>query len=69
MPCNGDCNQGRECNCECKYTFETYGSSQFWVEDWYTIEALEQLVKDLKSVKERQDNAMVKQMKESGVMR
>ena len=18
MPCNGDCNQGRECNCECK---------------------------------------------------
>ena len=19
-PCNGDCNQGRECNCECKMT-------------------------------------------------
>jgi hypothetical protein len=20
MTCNGDCNQGRECNCECKMT-------------------------------------------------
>ena len=20
MPCNGDCNQGRECNCKCKMT-------------------------------------------------
>jgi glutamate synthase domain-containing protein 2 len=50
-------------------TFKTYGTAQFWLEDWYTIEELEQLVKDLKEVKERQDKALLQSMKESGVMR
>jgi glutamate synthase domain-containing protein 2 len=52
-----------------EYTFETYGTAQFWLEDWYTIEDLEQLVKDLKAVKERQDRALVQSMKESGVIK
>jgi glutamate synthase domain-containing protein 2 len=50
-------------------TFETYGTAQFRLEGWYTIEELEQLVKDLKSVKERQDKAILQSMKESGVMK
>ena len=25
--------------------FDTYGSAQFWLEDWYTIEELEELLK------------------------
>ena len=50
-------------------TFETYGTARFWLNDWYTIEDLEQLIKDLKAVKERQDEAMLQSMKESGVMK
>ena len=50
-------------------TFETYGTAQFWLNDWYTIEDLEQLIKDLKAVKERQDTVMLQSMKESGVLR
>jgi len=51
------------------YTFETYGTAQFWLEDWYTIEELEQLVKDLKAIKERQDKALIQTMRETGVMK
>ena len=33
MSCNGDCNQGRECNCKCKMTdreeFEKWWESEF----------------------------------------
>ena len=50
-------------------TFETYGTAKFWLEDWYTIEELEKLVLDLKAVKERQDEAMLKAMKESGMVK
>ena len=50
-------------------TFETYGTAQFWLNDWYTIEDLEQLIKDLKAVKERQDKALLQSMKESKVMK
>ena len=50
-------------------TFETYETAQFWLEDWCTIEELEQLVKDLKSVKERQDKAILQSMKERGVIK
>ena len=50
-------------------TFETYGAAQFWLEDWYTIEELEWLIKDLKSVKERQDQAMLNAMKEKGMVK
>ena len=50
-------------------TFETYGTAQFWLNDWYTIEDLEQLIKDLKAVKERQDEAVLQSMKEDGVMK
>ena len=52
-----------------EYTFETYGTAKFWLEDWYSIEELEQLVKDLKAVKERQDVALLQSMKESGMMK
>ena len=50
-------------------TFETYGTAQFWIEDWYTIEELEQLVKDLKLIKERQDKALLDSMKQIGVIK
>jgi len=50
-------------------TFQTYETAQFWLEDWYTIAELEQLVKDLKAVKERQDKALLQSMKESKVMK
>jgi len=52
-----------------QYTFETYGTAKFWLEDWYSIEELEQLVKDLKAVKERHDIALLQSMKESGMMK
>ena len=36
MPCNGDCNQGRECNCKCKMTdreeFEKWWLTKFSAE-------------------------------------
>jgi glutamate synthase domain-containing protein 2 len=50
-------------------TFETYGTAKFWLEDWYSIEELEQLVKDLKAVNERLDSALLKRMQESGFMK
>ena len=50
-------------------TFQTYETAQFWLEDGYTIAELEQLVKDLKAVKERQDKALLQSMKESKVMK
>ena len=50
-------------------TFETYGKAQFWIEGWYTIEELEQVVKDLKLVKERQDKALLNSMKQIGVIK
>jgi glutamate synthase domain-containing protein 2 len=50
-------------------TFETYGTAKFRLEDWYTIEELEKLLLDLKAVKERQDEAMLKAMKESGMVK
>jgi glutamate synthase domain-containing protein 2 len=50
-------------------TFETYGTAKFLLNDWYTIEDLEQLIKDLKAVKERQDNAALEGMKEHGVIK
>ena len=50
-------------------TFETYGTAQFLLQGWYSIEDLEQLIKDLKAVKERQDTVMLQSMKESGVLR
>ena len=50
-------------------TFETYETAQFWLEDWYTIAELEQLIKDLKAVKERQDKAMLQSMKAGGAMK
>jgi glutamate synthase domain-containing protein 2 len=52
-----------------EYTFETYGTAQFLLQGWYSIEDLEQLIKDLKAVKERQDTVMLQSMKESGVLR
>ena len=52
-----------------EYTLETFGTAKFWLEDWYSIEELEQLVKDLKAVKERQDVALLQSMKESGMMK
>ena len=50
-------------------TFQTYETAQFWLEDWYTIAELEQLIKDLRAVKERMDKAMLQSMKESGAMK
>lgn len=50
-------------------TFQTYETAQFWLEDWYTIAELEQLIKDLKAVKERQDKTMLQSMRESKVMK
>ena len=52
-----------------EYTFKTYNTAQFRLDDWYTIEELEQLVKELKEAKERQDKALLQSMKEGGVMR
>jgi hypothetical protein len=69
MVCNQACVSYLEGKRMTDITFKTYDTAQFWLEDWYTIEDLEQLIKDLKAVKERQDKALLQSMKESGVMR
>jgi hypothetical protein len=43
-------------------TFENYGQAKFWFNDWYTIEDLEEILKAIKEVKERQDQAMLNAM-------
>ena len=50
-------------------TFETYGTAKFWLEDWYSIDELEDLVKELKAVKERMDTAALEGMKQHGVIK
>jgi glutamate synthase domain-containing protein 2 len=50
-------------------SIEIYGTAQFWLNDWYTIEELEDVLKKLKEAKERQDIALANTMKEAGVMR
>ena len=50
-------------------SFETYNTAKFWLEDWYTIEELEDLVKTLKGIKERQDAALLANMQKAGVMK
>ena len=50
-------------------TFETYGTAKFRLEDWYTIAELEELVKTLKDVKERQDQSMLDGMIEHKVIK
>lgn len=52
-----------------KITFKTYGAAKFKVDDWYTIEELEKLVEDLKAVKERQDEQLLKSLQDMGVMK
>jgi len=52
-----------------EYTYETYNTAQFRLDDWYTIEELEEVLKQLKEAKARQDKALLQSMKESGVMR
>ena len=52
-----------------EYTFENYGTAQFWLNGWYTIGELEHVLAELKEIKERQDVAMVQNMKESGMMK
>jgi len=43
-----------------------YGTAKFWLNDWYTIEELEDLLKKLKEAKERQDIALANTMKARG---
>lgn len=50
-------------------TFENYGKAKFWFRDWYTIEELEELVKALKGVKERQDQIMLDGMIKAEVIK
>lgn len=48
---------------------EIYGTAKFRLDDWYTIEELEDVLKKLKEAKEKQDIALANTMKEAGVMR
>jgi hypothetical protein len=49
--------------------YETYGDHQFWLEDWYTIDGLEVLVEQLKSVVKRMDKHTMDKLKDAGVMK
>jgi hypothetical protein len=49
--------------------YETYGDHQFWLEDWYTIKELEELIERLKIIVERTDKSVLDKLKKSGVMR
>ena len=52
-----------------KITFETYGTAKFYLEDWYTIEELEELIAKLRDIKQRQDHALLEGMQKAGVMK
>jgi len=48
---------------------EIWGNAQFWLEGWYTIEELEDVLKALKEAKARHDVALANSMKQRGVMK